>query len=122
MIILAPIITALIAVESQGNALLIGDGGEAYGILQIHPCVIEDVNRVYHTSYRLDDRKDDAASIKICELYLGYWGTRYEERTHKSATPEVLARIWNGGPNGWRKESTRAYWAKVEKETAKESK
>lgn len=118
MIAIYALINALIAVESHGDANAIGKSGEV-GILQIRPCVVEDVNRVYHTNYRLDDRRDKAASIKICELYLGYWGTRYEERTHKSATPEVLARIWNGGPNGWKKESTKAYWEKVERKIAK---
>lgn len=120
MIALYALINALIAVESHGDTNATGKAGEV-GILQIKPCVVEDVNRVYHTSYRLEDREDKAASIKICELYLGYWGTRYEERTHNVATAEVLARIWNGGPNGWKKESTRAYWEKVEKEMAKEA-
>lgn len=28
-------------------------------------------------------------------------------------TVEVYARIWNGGPEGWRKSSTLAYWRRV---------
>ena len=28
-------------------------------------------------------------------------------------TAETYARIWNGGPDGWRKPTTAAYWRKV---------
>ena len=29
-------------------------------------------------------------------------------------TPEKIARMHNGGPNGWRIDATKKYWAKVE--------
>ena len=37
-------------------------------------------------------------------------------------TYEVYARIWNGGPDGWKKRSTLKYWKKVKKELKKKKK
>jgi len=45
-----------------------------------------------------------------------YWD-RYatEERLEHIPTDEDRARIHNGGPNGYKKESTVKYWKKVQK-------
>ena len=110
------IISALIQVESKGNDLAIGDSGKAVGCLQIWNVVIQDVNRVYHTTYKATDRTDRKKSIEICRKYLAYWGKHYEKVTGKTCTLEVLARIWNGGPSGYKKDSTIKYWNKVKKE------
>lgn len=107
------LIAALIVVESNGNNNAIGDGGLAVGCLQIHQCVIDDVNRVYGTAYKPDDRLDRVKSIKIAELYLIYWGQIYRQRTGKQPDYEVYARIWNGGPFGWTKPATWHYWRRV---------
>ena len=50
---------------------------------------------------------------EVARTYLEYCGKRYELETRHEATPEVLARCWNGGPHGWKKKSTLKYWAKV---------
>ena len=49
-------------------------------------------------------------------FYLIRYGRWYEVTQGKAPTLEVLARIYNGGPSGWRKKSTEAYWKKVRKE------
>ena len=36
-----------------------------------------------------------------------------KERLGHDATNEDIARIHNGGPNGWRSSSTEGYWRKV---------
>lgn len=87
-----------------------GDNGKAWGVLQIRQEVITDVNRVYKTRYVHADAEDPRKAFAICRLYLGYWGGRYQKLTGKPPTYEVLARIWNGGPNGWRVKATRKYW------------
>lgn len=110
------LIPALCQVESSNNPLAIGDNGKAVGILQIHPILIEDVNRIYGTKYTLEDRKDPAISKLICQQYLTYWGKRYKLNTGKEPGLEVLAKIWNAGPNGWKKPVTEKYWHKVLKE------
>ena len=47
--------SAIISVESNGDSSAVGDGGKAVGCMQIHPCVIEDVNRIYNKDYRLSE-------------------------------------------------------------------
>ena len=113
--LIAFLIPFLIAVESGGNDKVIGDDGKAFGCLQIHEICVKDVNRIYKTVYTHLDCFDRQKSIEICKLYLSYWGKRYEKRTKKKVTLEVLARIWNGGPRGDEKAITKKYWLKVEK-------
>jgi len=48
------------------------------------------------------------------DLYLSYYGEQYERETGQPPTDEVYARIWNGGPSGWRKDSTLEYWGRVQ--------
>jgi len=105
---LTNLITALIAVESSGNDLAIGDGGKAIGALQIHRGVVLDVNRITGSTYRHQDMTNRAQARAVCEAYLKHYG--------KGATTEQLARRWNGGPKGDTKSSTEAYWNKVRKE------
>ncbi len=115
-----PLIEALIAVESGGNTAAVGDHGHSVGILQIQQQVITDINRVYKTQYRWPvDAQDPQASRDICNLYLSYWGLHFQAYKGRQATYQELARIWNGGPTGWRKTATEPYWAKVRNALAK---
>ena len=94
-------------VESNGRANPPdGDGGQAAGPLQIHKAVVDDVNfhyRKYYFTY--DDRYDIKKAKQIAKLYIKLWMERHKE--------EIAARIFNGGPRGWRKKSTDTYWAKI---------
>jgi len=105
------LILALIAVESGGNNHAIGDRGYAYGSLQIHPIVIEDVNRIYGTTYVYSDRMSRQKSVHICILYLDHYAS--EKRLGRKPTYQDMARIWVGGPMGYKKNSTLKYWRKV---------
>lgn len=107
------LILALIMVESGGDNFAIGDNGRAYGCLQIHEICVKDVNRIYGTNYVHEDAFHREKAIRICELYLSYYAS--EKSLGRKATFEDMARIWNGGPNGYKKESTLKYWRKVEK-------
>tara|TARA_Y100000004_G_scaffold196755_1_gene267923 strand:+ start:4944 stop:5294 length:351 start_codon:yes stop_codon:yes gene_type:complete len=107
------LIYALITVESSGNDTAVGDYGKSIGCLQIQKGVIEDVNKIYGTKYTEMDRYYRWQSVEMCKFYLTYWGFVYERNTGKEASYEVLARIWNGGPYGYKKESTKVYWEKV---------
>lgn len=111
--VLIYLIPILMQVESGRNSNAIGDNGKAVGCLQIHECVIKDVNRIYGKEYSIEDRRFEKRSMEICYLYLDHYGKRYEEITGEAPDHEVYCRIWNGGPNGWRKESTQKYWIKV---------
>jgi len=98
------LIDALCIVESSNNPNAIGDGGQAVGILQIHPIMIRDVNRILgRDAYTLRDRLDPAKSRMICRVYLSHYG----------GTVEEMARKWNGGPRGHTKQATVRYWEKV---------
>lgn len=100
------LLSALEAVESNGRVHAVGDRGRAAGCLQIHRCVVDDVNRRYGRGFAYSDRFDPILAREMCRLYLVMHGG------HR-ATDEVYARIWNGGPNGHRKPQTRRYWARV---------
>jgi hypothetical protein len=107
------LLAAIMMVESSGDPEAVGDNGASVGAYQIQQADITDVNRVYGTSYVTADRLSPEKSREICIKYLTYWGGRYEYNSGQKATDEVLARIWNGGPYGFRKAATERYWAKV---------
>ena len=114
------LIPFLCLIESNNDPNAIGDNGKAVGILQIHECVVHDVNKYILANspqsgtYTLEDRLDPKKSKEICSIYLTIWGRYYEETTNIPADIEVLSRIWNGGAKGWSKSSTEKYWDKVE--------
>ena len=101
----ASLLAALLAVESGGNDMAIGDHGRARGALQIHAAVVQDVNRRHGTRYTHRDMHDRAKAVRVASLYLQIYAP--------NATPEVQARVWNGGPRGATKAATLGYWGKV---------
>ena len=120
MIDFSSLIAVLIMVESCGNNLAIGDNGKSVGCLQIQQGVIEDVNRIYKVDYSEEHRYDRLSSKDICQYYLNYWVKKAYSKAEFSENEtfninEIAARIWNGGPNGYKKKSTIKYWKKVEK-------
>lgn len=107
---------ALISVESGYRVATAGDGGRSVGILQIHKVYVRDVNNILGREfYSYSDRLNPDKSRAMTVIYLKHYGRRYEHKTGKPATLEVLARIHNGGPNGWAKPATEKYWLKVKK-------
>jgi hypothetical protein len=111
---LTNLISALIAVESSGNDLAIGDQGRAIGPLQIHRAVVTDVNRFTGSNYQWQQMTNRAQARAVCEAYLTHYG--------RGATTEQLARRWNGGPTGDRKTATLGYWRKVDAQLKKGTK
>lgn len=101
------LLMAIMAVETGGHPDPLnaeGDNKKSIGCMQIQKAVIDDVNRVYGFNFSYESRRDYGASMRICRHYLEYWGGIYERKTGKKATNEVLARIWNGGAYGWKKD------------------
>jgi hypothetical protein len=105
------LIPALIAIESGGDPNAVGDGGRSLGILQIQAAVVRDVNAWYGMHFRHEDALAAGYARSICRAYLLRWAT--EKRLGRQPTFEDLARIWNGGPNGYKKRATIGYWEKV---------
>lgn len=114
MTIPAAFILALIAVESGGNDHAVGDHGTAYGCLQITQPVLRDYQRITGEHITLEQCFDRLTSVSVCITYLKHYCT--QERLGHEPTLADAARIWNGGPRGWCKPETQAYWAKVQKE------
>jgi hypothetical protein len=107
------LVKALISVESNGDVNAIGDKGRAVGCLQIWKIVIDDVNNFSKKKFKYSDRFDFKKSVEICKEYLRYWGKHYEKVTGKKIDAFTLARIWNGGPNGFENPKTLKYAKKV---------
>ena len=115
------LIAALIVIESGGDVNAVGDNGEARGILQIHSSYWQDGAEELVRTGKWKQPKpyllfvgDVATSKVICRAYLTRWGRYYRRKTGKMPTMEILARIHNGGPNGWKKKATLPYWRKVQ--------
>jgi len=100
------LIQALIHVESNGSPNAVGDNGKAVGVLQIHPIMVRDCNRITkRNKYSLGDRYSVVKSIEMFNV----WRKHY----CKGSSDEVIARKWNGGQKGHRMKATVKYWKKV---------
>lgn len=109
------VMRAIEIVESGCDPLAIGDGGEAVGILQIHPIMVEDVNRILELNrdtsterFTIHDRTSRERSEEMFRIYTSHYTPDWD--------PEKVARRWNGGPRGDRRSSTLRYWHRVQKE------
>ena len=108
------LISALRAVESSNGADPRCEGNE----LQITRICVQDTNRIAALAgsavrWTWADRLTPRRSEELAVAYLSYWGAVYTRRTGRIPTAETYARIWSGGPDGWRKPTTAAYWRKV---------
>lgn len=102
------LIDAIIYVESRGNTKAHNIKEDAVGCLQIRPIMLREVNRLLgFNKYKLADRWSKAKSIEMFNVI--------KEHT-TNPTDEKLARNWNGGWNGYKKQSTLKYWYKVKKQ------
>ncbi len=112
-----PLVAALIEKESSGRDYALGDTNLtqwAYGPLQIREDCVRDVNERFGTRYTSKDMYGNRAlSVWVCQKYLERFATR--KLLGHEPTDEDRARIWNGGPSGWKKKSTIGYWTKVQK-------
>lgn len=99
---------ALHQVETGGRrGPILGDGGRALGPLQLH--------RVYWLDAEMEGSYSDCAdydySCRVVRRYMRRYAT--EKRLGRPVTAEDIARIHNGGPNGYKKKATLKYWNKV---------
>lgn len=111
---------AVCMAESEGDPGAFRTSERAAGIAQIRPIYVTDCNRICALigdprRWTLRDCYDPAASYQMYTIYTVYWGCRYCRLTGKSPGPQQWARIHNGGHNGWKKQSTVAYWRKVQR-------
>ena len=100
----------MIQVESNGNDSAYNKSEEAVGCLQIRPIMVREVNRILKKQgkehrFKMKDRWDRNKSLDMFWVWKDYH--------HPNSEDEVIARNWNGGPNGYVKKSTEKYWEKV---------
>ena len=118
------LMSAICLVESNGKVNAKGDYSRktkeyrAIGAFQLWKVYVDDVNNIIKNMgcknrYTYNDRYDYRKSYEMVVIYLNHYGKVYEKKTGKKATAEVLSRIHNGGPNGYKKEATIKYWNKV---------
>jgi len=107
------VVEAMIQVESAGKDSAYNVSEDAVGCLQIRPIMVREVNRILRKQgdtlrYRLKDRWNREKSLEMFHVWREYH--------HPNSTDEVIARNWNGGPRGYKKQSTTRYWEKVQRE------
>ena len=100
-------------VESSNNPTAVGDDGLAIGLYQIHECYWIDGCESLGVDWPYQDAYDPVKAKQVVIAYLTRYGKHYERVTGKKVTLEVLARIHNGGPAGWKKGATNKYWRKI---------
>ncbi len=101
---------ALIQVESE-------QGRTSSNVAQIRKLLIDDINRIFKEQkcerrYTYEDRNCPVKSRVIFDFYTDYYGG-------EDAGFEKRAKIWNGGPSGYKRKHTSNYWRKVDKELKK---
>jgi len=108
----AALLDAIKKVESGGDSEAVGDGGASIGILQIQRCCWDDVK---NTKALKGYVYKDCFKPHVAEIVFREYIKRYatKKRLGHEPTFEDKARIWNGGPNGYKKKATLKYWEKV---------
>lgn len=98
-------------IESGQNPRAVGDNLKSIGMLQMQAPYVQDAAEYAGKDWTHMDALDEIESIKIFRAYMERYAT--EERLGRPVTFEDIARIHNGGPNGYKKKSTIKYWEKV---------
>lgn len=113
---LGPLLAAIMAVES-GNGVMVGDKGKSIGPYQIQKVYWQDATKGRQGSYTQCYNKKYSEQV-VKAYWKRYAPTAYRNVTRGKGTlkdKEILARIHNGGPNGYKKQATVKYWHKVQR-------
>jgi hypothetical protein len=110
MIIPIEFIMCIAMIESICNPLAVGRDGEL-GMLQMTAAYVQDAAEYANKDWTHKDAIDEVTSIRIFRAYMDRYAT--DDRLGRHVTWEDIARIHNGGPNGYKKESTKLYWNKI---------
>ena len=98
----------------------VGDGGASLGPYQISRAYYNDAvqkDPSLRDGGKSYENVSGAGSKEYSERVIQAYMDRYatEARLGRTATDEDIARIHNGGPNGYKRDSTLGYWEKVKK-------
>jgi len=106
------LIQAMIWVESRNRDSIYNESENAIGCLQIRPIMVHEINRLCK-KYGYDERwvHNDAWSRSKSIHMFKTWA----RLTQTDTLYENAARNWNGGPKGYKKNSTKSYWDKCKR-------
>lgn len=91
-------------------------GATSANVYQLRPIYVRDISRVSGKPLTFAQATGSDAMARWCIVtYWDYYGWRYYIETGKRPTAEVLARMHNGGPDGWKRRATLPYWWRVKK-------
>ena len=111
--------SSIVWVESKGNANAKSRDGSV-GVIQIKPVMVNEINRIckiqgLDKKFTLADRRNPRKSAEMFWIYQEFYNPDINLDSLSTEDMAVLARKWNGGPNGHLKKATRRYWKKVSK-------
>ena len=101
------LLDAIAQVESENNSSSVGDGGRAIGIYQLHRSYWQDGTRILNVKWDYHLAFKPEKSRRVVKAYLSHYG--------KGKSLLDMARIHNGGPNGYKKKATLPYARKIAK-------
>ena len=107
------VLAAIRIVESNDDPNAVGDGGDSIGCYQIQKCYWLDAKEFSDLDGTYLDCYNRGYADRTVRFYMDRYATK--RRLGREVTQEDIARIHNGGPNGYKKESTEKYWSKVKK-------
>ena len=110
---LTRVLQAIRIVESNNTPSAVGDGGNAIGVYQIWESYWKDATEFSNLGGKYRDCFVPEYADRIVRCYMKRYAT--PRRLGREATMQDIARIHNGGPNGYKKQATLKYWEKVEK-------
>ena len=106
---------AICIVESGCDSSKVGDGGDSIGAYQIqYKYWYDAVESDPSIGGTYEDVIDKEYALQIIGAYWNRYATM--KRLGHTPTNEDRARIHNGGPNGYKMQSTKTYWTKIQKE------
>lgn len=108
------VLAAIRIVESNNNPNAVGDSGNAIGVYQIWRVYWKDAVEYSNLQGKYLDCYDPAYADSVVRSYMKRYATK--RRLGREPTQEDIARIHNGGPNGYKKKkATQRYWEKVKR-------
>lgn len=128
------LLDAIEFVESRGNPNAVCENGCCIGAYQLSCIYVDECDRIANgksvwasdCNYAYADRWNKDKSRAMTRLYIDYYSKQsiIADSELLNFCPkikwfEIMARIHNGGPNGWMKTSTKKYWLKVKTQLEK---
>jgi len=108
------VLSAIRIVESNNNPDAVGDGGSAIGVYQIWEVYWQDAVEHSKLPGKYVDCFNRSYADNVVRSYMKRYATK--RRLGREPTQEDIARIHNGGPNGYKKKrATQRYWEKVKR-------